>query len=259
MAKPKVSEALMERDVARAIAGGEPPEWLVVHFRHWAPAIMIQRSIAAMAFTRTDAREWLTNIDRAAEILISAVAYAPSRELLERTDLGAIPEADELVPALRGVQSRALSALQSPGLMTADGTAPRGRGRVRPEGTTHPKVMVAGMIALAWEDIRGRRPGPRNTGACEAADLLWRYTTGLIEKGRLDKRLSLNEEAARGNERLTQWRRHFEAALAGTPILGSNHKEYTRHLREARAQETRIREDQAVRPAERPLQKENWL
>ena len=168
MAKPKVSEALTERDVARAVAGGEPPEWLVslvVHFRHWAPAIMLQRSIAAMAFTRTDARERLTNIDRAAEILISAVAYAPSRKLLERTDLGAIPEAGELVLALRGVQSRALSALQSPGLTTADGTAPRGRGRVRPEGATHPKVMVAGMIALAWEDIRDRRPGPRNTGA----------------------------------------------------------------------------------------------
>jgi hypothetical protein len=257
MAKPKVSEALTERDVARAVAGGEPPEWLVLHFRHWAPAIMVQRSIAAMAFTRTDARKWLTNIDRAAEILISAVAYAPSRELLERTDLGAIPEADELVPALRGVQSRALSALQSPGLMTADGTAPKGRGRVGREGATHPKVMVAGMIALAWEDIRGRRPGPRNTGACEAADLLWRYTTGLLEKVRLDKRLSLNEEAARGNDRLTQWRRHFEAALAEAPILGSNHKEFMRHLREARAQETRIREGRAARPAERPLQKEN--
>jgi hypothetical protein len=123
MAKPKVSE----RDVARAVAGGEPPEWLVVHFRHWAPWIMIQRSIAAMAYTRTDARKWLTNIDRAAGILVTAVAYAPSRELLERTDLGAIAEADELVLALRGVKSRALSALESPGLMTADGTAPRGR------------------------------------------------------------------------------------------------------------------------------------
>jgi hypothetical protein len=257
MAKPKVSEALTERDVARAVAGGEPPEWLVRHFRHWAPGIMTQRSIAAMAFTRTDARKWLTNIDRAAEILISAVAYAPSRELLERTDLGAVPEADELVLALRGVQNRALSALQSPGLMTADGTTPKGRGRVRPEGATRPKVMVAGMIALAWEDIRGRRPGPRNTGACEAADLLWRYTTGLLEKVRLDKRLSLNEEAARGNDRLTQWRRHFEAALAEAPILGSNHKEFMRHLRESRAQETRIREDRAARPAERPLQKEN--
>jgi hypothetical protein len=257
MAKPKVSEALTERDVARAVAGCEPPEWLVVHFRHWAPGIMLQRSIAAMAYTRTEAREWLANIDRAAEILISAVAYAPSRELLERTDLGSIPGADDLVPILRGVQSRALSALESPGLMTADGTTPKGRGRVRPEGATHSKVMVAGMIALAWEDIRGRRPGPRNTGACEAADLLWRYTTGLLEKVRLDKRLSLNEETARGNDRLTQWRRHFEAALAEAPILGTNHKEFMSHLREAKAQETRIREGRAVRPAERPLQKEN--
>jgi len=98
------------------------------------------------------------------------------------------------------------------------------------------------MIALAWEDIRGRRPGPRNTGACEAADLLWGYTTVIIEKVRLDKRLGLNEEAARGNDRLTQWRRHFEAALAETPILGSNHKECMRHLRVAKAQETRVRE-----------------
>ena len=193
-----------------------------------------------MAFTRTDARERLTNIDRAAEILISAVAYAPSRELLERTDLGAIPQADELVPALRGVQARALRALQSPSLVTADGTAPRGRGRVGSDGAaTHPKVMVAGMIALAWEDVRGRRPGPRNTSACEAADLLWRFTTVIMERGRLDKRLGLKEAAARGDDRLTQWRRHFEAALAETPILGSNHKEYMRHLREARAQEAR--------------------
>ncbi len=257
MDKSKFSEAPTVRDVARAVADGEPPEWLVDHFRHWAPAIMLQRSIAAMAFTRTDAREWLTNIDRAAEILICAVAHAPSRELLERTDLGAIPEAGELMLSLRGVQSRALSALQSPGLVTADGTAPRGRGRVAPEGATHPKVMVAGMIALALEDVRGRRPGPRTTRACEAADLLWRYTTAIMEKPRLDKRLGLNEEAARGDDRLTQWRRHFKAALAEAPILGSNHKEYTRHLREARAQEARIREDRAVRPAERPLQKEN--
>jgi hypothetical protein len=218
---------------------------------------MIQRAIAAMAFTRTDAREQLTNIYRAAEILISAVAHAPSRELLERTDLGAIPEADALVPALRGVQSRALSALQSPGLMTADGTAPRGRGRAGAVGATQPKVMIAGMIALAWEDIRGRRPGPRNTGACEAADLLWRYTTVNIKEVGLDKRLRFNEETARGNDRLTQWRRHFEAALAEVPILGSNHEEYMRHLREARAQDARIRDGRAVRPAERPLQKEN--
>jgi hypothetical protein len=73
----------------------------------------------------------------------------------------------------------------------------------------------------------------------------------------LDKRLSLNEEAARGNDRLTQWRRHFEAALAEAPILGLNHKEFMRCLREAGAQEARIRESRAVRPAERPLQKEN--
>ena len=236
MAKPKFSEELTAHDVARAVAGSEPPEWLVDHFHHWAPSIMLERSIAAMAFTRADAREGLTNIDRAAEILICAVAYAPSRELLERTDLGAIPEAGELVLALRGVQSRALSALQSPGLVTADGTAPRGRGRVGPEGATHPKVMVAGMIALAWEDVRVRRPGPRNKGACEAADLLWRYTTVIMERGRLDKRLGLNEEAARGNDRLTQWRRYFEAALAEEPILGSNHNEYPRHLRESGAE-----------------------
>jgi hypothetical protein len=57
MIKPEVSEA---RDVARAVAGGEPPEWLVSHFRHWAPAIMVHRSIAAMSFTRAAAREWLT-------------------------------------------------------------------------------------------------------------------------------------------------------------------------------------------------------
>ncbi len=257
MAKPKLSEAPTVRDVARAVADGEPPEWLVDHFRHWAPAIMLQRSIAAMAFTRTDARERLTNIDRAAEILICAVAHAPSRELLEWTDLGPIPEAGELMLALRGVQSRALSTLQSPGLVTADGTAPRGRGRVGPEGATHPKVMVAGMIARAWEYVRGRRAGPRNTGACEAADLLWRYTTVIMEKPRLDKRLGLNEETARRNGRLTQWRRHFEVALAEAPILGSNHKEYTRHLREARAQKARIREGRAVGPAERPLKNEN--
>jgi hypothetical protein len=91
----------------------------------------------------------------------------------------------------------------------------------------------------------------------EAADLLWRFSTILLEKSRLDKRLRLNEAAARGNDRLTQWRRHFEAALAETPILGSNHKEYMRHLREARAQEARILEGRAVRPAERLLQKEN--
>jgi hypothetical protein len=74
---------------------------------------------------------------------------------------------------------------------------------------------------------------------------------------RLDKRLGLNEEAAVGNDRLTQWRHRFEAAPAEAPILGSNHKEYMRHLRVARAQGARIREDRVVRPAERPVQKEN--
>ena len=63
---------------------------------------------------------------------------------------------------------------------------------------------------------------------------------------------------------MTQWRRHFEAALAVSPILGSNHKEYMRHLREGRAQEAKIRQDIEVSDrlaraaaAERPLQKEN--
>ena len=242
MAKSKPPKGPTARDVARAVAGDEPPEWLVDHFHHWAPTIMLERSIAAMAFTRTDARRWLTNVERAAEILISAVTYAPSRELLERTGMGAIPEIGELVLALRGVQSRALSTLESPALMTSDGTAPRGRGRVGPGGATHPKVVVAGMIILAWEDIRGRPPGPRNSEACEAADLFWRYITDILWKLGLDKRLGLNEEAARGTTRLTQWRRHFEAALAEEPILGSNHKEYMRHLREASAQEARIRE-----------------
>jgi hypothetical protein len=203
---------------------------------------MLERSIAAMAFTRTDARRWLENVDCAAEVLISAVAYVPLRELLERTDLGAVPDAGELVQALRGVQSRARSAIRSPALTTSDGTAPRGRGRVRPEGATHPKVAVAGMMILAWEDFRGRRPGPRNLSACEAADLLWRYISDILWKRGLYKRLGLKEEATRGKKRLTQWRRHFEAALAEEPILGANHKEYMRHLREARAREAGIRE-----------------
>ena len=144
--------------------------------------------------------------------------------------------------ALRGVQNRARSTLESSALRTSDGTAPRGLGRVGPEGATQPKAVVAGMIILAWEAMHGRRPGPRNPGACEAADLLWRYVTDILWKSSLDKRLGLNEEAARGENRLTQWRRHFETALADEPILGSNHKEYMRHLREARAQEARISE-----------------
>ena len=241
-----------QRDIARAVAGDEPPEWLVDHFRSWAPAIMIQRSVAAMAFTRADARERLKNVDRAAEILIATIAYPPSRELLEPTDLGVVPEVGELIGALRGVQGRARAALQSPSLRMEDGTAPRGRGRVALEGATHPKVAVAGMIVLAWEEVRGRRPGPRNREAWRAADLFWRWTTGMVPK-----RVRLKEQAPRGKDRLTHWRRYFAAALAETPILGSNHEAYARHLRQARAQQTKNHDDPAGPTIDTLLQKES--
>ena len=71
------------------------------------------------------------------------------------------------------------------------------------------------------------------------------------------KRVRLKEQAPRGKDRLTHWRRYFAAALAETPILGSNHEAYARHLRQARAQQTKNHDDPAGPTIDTLLQKES--
>jgi hypothetical protein len=60
------SETLTARDVARLVARAEPPNWLIFLFQSWVPALALQRAMIGMVFTRSEARERLENIARAA-------------------------------------------------------------------------------------------------------------------------------------------------------------------------------------------------
>jgi hypothetical protein len=178
------SETVTPRDVARLVARGEPPEWLVFLFQSWVPALALQRAMIGMVFTRSEARERLGNIARAAKILVNALAYQPTRWLLEEPPDGAIPNVGGVLQALGDIERRANAAKNSPKIATADGTAPKGRGRAKPSGTIEAKVLTAGMIAVAWREVHDRYPGPRNRAACEAADVLWRYSTAALRASR---------------------------------------------------------------------------
>jgi len=214
------------RDIARAIVGGEPPQWLIRHFRHWAPTIMLERAFAAMRFKRSDARNWLTNVQRAAEVLQQSLEHEPARWLLETGDLGPIANLEDVLDQLADVEMRAQAGLNSAMLKTPDGSTPRGRGRPSPAEASGPKVVVAGMIALAFEYVHKRLPGDRNRAAWEAAECCWRYVKSM-PAGNIPPEKAIS----RGEDRLTKWRTYFEAALSQNPILGTNHDEFERHLR----------------------------
>ncbi len=238
MAAKGTTEIPTPRDVACAIVGGEPPEWLVNHFQNWAPAVMLERALAEMRYTRSHAKEWLANVGRAAHVLCCSLGYEPARGLLEGPELGPIPDLGDLFRMLAAVEGRVEAALNSPMLKTQDGTAPKGRGRAAPKEVNRPKVSVAAMIVLAYQEVRKRKPGARNRAAAEAADLYWRYTASLVSQ-----RVPSTKEGVRGEDRLTKWRSYFEAALAEEPIFGRNHEEYLRHLRLGRELEAQVKAD----------------
>lgn len=174
MAAGEQMKAPTPRDVACAIAGGEPPKWLVRHFESWAPTIMLERSMAEMRLTRSQAKGWLRNVGRAAHVLRCSLYNEPARYLLEGTDLGSIPGLGDHLQMLAGVEGRAEAVLNSPMLNTEDGTAPKGRGRAAPKAANNPRVTIAAMIALADREVRSRVSGARNRRLWEAADFYWR-------------------------------------------------------------------------------------
>ncbi|MBV8474119.1 MAG: hypothetical protein JO234_11940 [Hyphomicrobiales bacterium] len=89
--------------------------------------------------------------------------------------------------------------------------------------------MVAAMIALAYNYVHKRLPGPRNPAASEAADYFWRYVTPMLPRN-----IPREKVISRGEDPHTKWRPHFETALSQNPILGSSHDEFERHLRTGR-------------------------
>jgi hypothetical protein len=238
------SETVTARDVARLVARGEPPEWLVFLFQSWVPTLALQRAMIGMIFTRSEARERMENIARAAKILVNALAHQPMRWLLEEPPYGAIPDVGGVLKALGDIERRANAAKSSPKIATADGTAPRGRGRATPSGTIEAKVLTAGMIAVAWKELHRRYPGPRNRAACEAAVALWRYSSAALPEP-----VHLENGVKRGEDPVTGWRDHFEAALAEKPVLGVNHDEFVRHMRTGKAREPQMRVDRGERSA----------
>jgi hypothetical protein len=241
MRKFEQPERPTARDVASIVVGGEPPEWLVFAFTAWVIGLALQSSMINALFTRSEARERLDNIARAAKVLLFGLSDPPLLCLLEEPPLGAIPDRGGLLQSLNEVQCRVKVALNSPNLATEDGTAPKGRGRAAPAGTTDPKTVIAGMIAVAWREVRGTYPGPRNRTAWEAADALWLFSTGQLREA-----VRLEDGSRRGEDRLTGWRWRFEAALAENPVLGVNHDEFVRHLRVGQALEAHRRADQEL-------------
>jgi hypothetical protein len=232
MKKGEESTDLMLRTIALRIARKEPSEWLVTHFRHWLPTLALEICISNMMPTRSDALKWLANVETAARFLRMGLGHQPSRSLLQEEKLGVIPNLGELLQQLKFLEERAQCASKSPGLTT---------GKVQFEGANKHKVSTAGMIILAWEEVRGQRPSPRNRDAWEAADCLWRLSNKLVDEwgilAKFGKRLDIKKDVQRGEDRLTGWRGYYEAALEQQPVFGLNHDEFLRHLRIGRSSE----------------------
>jgi hypothetical protein len=224
---PDKTEALhpTARDVARLVAGGEPPQALVAHYEIWAVTLAAQRIISGQALKRSEARAVFDNVARAAARLAAPLSLCQITDLLGDPALGAFPEIDEFYLLLRTLVIRAIAASRAPALVNEDGSTRSGRGRVNHPDAIKPKTMAPRMILHGFEIVRGRLPGSRNVQVLEAADTLWRLSTH-----EFPDIVRLEDGPRRGEDPTSGWRRHFDNARAENPILAEFHDDFIGQL-----------------------------
>ena len=207
--------------VARLVAGGDPPKWLVRHFKNWAGSLGLHRRVVMRQPTRSAMMELLSEIENAAGLLSYALSNNSVTAFLENSRLGPMNYAARLENDLSDFALRIVLAKSSSLSSKRGGGAKPGRGKAMPPDATTPYVYCAALIAEAWHFLHEGYPAPADRKAAAAAEVLWNLSK--IPQG-VD---ADNDERIRwGTDTLNGWRPHFIAALAQKPVMGSDHDRY---------------------------------
>lgn len=186
--------------IAHLIAGEDAPPWLAEHLKRWIPSIRVDRVVEKRQPGRSEMRNRLVKIWKAAALLTRALDEPSTREFLEAGPSGPIENIGAFGQSLKDLVDRADHASASRALADAAGKTRAGRGRATPPGALSAEAYCALLVAEAWRYFHGRYPTPRSRKAAQAAEAYWR-ATGVERKGW-------------GNDPLNAWRHHFRAAEA---------------------------------------------
>ena len=203
--------------IAHLIAGEDAPPWLAGHLKRWVPSIWVDRVVEKRQPGRSEMRNLLVKIGKAAALLTCALDEPSTREFLEAGPSGPIENIGAFGRSLKDLVDRADHASASRALADTTGKTQAGRGRATPSGALSAQAYCALLVAEAWRYFHDRYPTPRSRKAAKAAEAYWR-ATGVERKGW-------------GNDPLNAWRHHFSAAKA----LKTEDKlrtEIRRHLKE---------------------------
>jgi hypothetical protein len=201
-------------DVARLVAGADPPEWLIIFFKRWVPCLMLDRYVHNIQPTKAEIKKRLAEFRAAALILQRGLTDPSITAFLEVSPLGEIEGRIVLEQKLLEFADRAERAAALPELSTKAGKTKPGRNRALPPGTFPPKVYCAALIAETWKYFHGELPAPRNLTAAAAANALHLASGG--------QATGWGEDPRRG------WQYYFKRV--SEPAVATMRAEFRRHL-----------------------------
>jgi hypothetical protein len=158
--RDKESAASGFADVARLIAGGDAPPWLVETLKRWGPSVAVARGVDLLQPTRSEMKKRLQAVKDAAALIVNALNDSAMREFLDAGALGKIRYHGQIDHMLRDLVRRGEEGAAL--LAAADGKTKAGRNKALPPEYIPPKTFCAAIIAEAWSSIRGVEPTPKN-------------------------------------------------------------------------------------------------
>jgi hypothetical protein len=183
--------------VARAIAGADSSE-LAANLYECAKLVLAYHQSENMALKRSETREWLRQFARDVGGVLDTLENPLHRHFLDRAGPQEVP-VFEALPILNDLLMRARLAAE-------DIASGGGKGLAYPmakEGPVTARDLASLVVILAWENQRGKKPGPDNDDALQAAEAYWWATTGRCDSGWRDhfiaaKRLRVAKDARAG-------------------------------------------------------------
>ncbi len=190
-------------DIARLIAGNEPPSWLVV---------AVSKARATLAWTVKKEREYPHRKELRARLKKLAVAIETVREAMLRDfDLMTLLRAGDDFLLNENETYHGLGDLAERVKRTL-GDLPARKGRYkyfwRSEGAT-PQQVCALMVSVLWERVRSTPPPNTNAEAQEACAALWAAARGPVKPKR---KIVRKVRIPRDSTSTEVWRDHLRAA-----------------------------------------------
>jgi hypothetical protein len=195
----------------------DPPKWLAMHLRDWAPSIFMAYGVDQRQPTRAEMKKILDSISNAAALLQRALAASSVSEFLDAGGQGPMEAVGTFRMMASEVHMRAGAAARLPNIINARGKARAGKGRALPDRAISAQTYCALLIAETSKWFRGEYPAARSMEAAQAIDLYWKLAGG--------------QKDSWGKDTLTSWRYHLTKALKVEAKM--ERAEYHRHLTEA--------------------------